>query len=384
MPEAEGIQANLICNGSAVTEYPTSSASPCTVWCESTPGHTFEVQVNGPKATTDCSVQLYCDGVHMKSYAILRRTSLTTTFHGIYLPDDYTKLLPFKFADLGLCEEDDSHPEQIVKNLGTVSLKLFHCKYSEMKLNYKSSIPSVASNNKFSERNKKASMIPHTISLGESITAPKPQSSTYYTVLEIDDQPFLQFVWQYRSRSMLITAGVIPRPPSPTPDIRAPTPPSPAHQNDEPRALQAQESRVTEHGTSLDVGGSSHMTPGPSAKTQLDSKPDMKPRISGIETVVIDLCDENTTSGFFSSSIDNPILLDDDDDPPIQSSENIAQAPSSSTQQVDIKPVKIELETQTIPASDVNQTKRAQDETAVEEQDQKRVKVEMVSDSLKA
>ncbi|EGF97558.1 uncharacterized protein MELLADRAFT_118672 [Melampsora larici-populina 98AG31] len=156
MPQANGVQANLICNGIPLTEYPGLSSDPNTVLCESTPGQTFEVEFLGPEAPSDCVVKLYCDGVCMDSYVYPRNQLMKATFRGIYLPNDDATLLPFKFANVELCEEDDSHPEQIVKNLGTVSLEAFRCTLGPRKPNSDSVIPAVASNSKFSERNKKA------------------------------------------------------------------------------------------------------------------------------------------------------------------------------------------------------------------------------------
>lgn len=165
MPEAKGIRASLICDGSPLNEYPCSSSAPCTVWCESSPGQTFVVELDGPIATSDYSIMLYCDGVFMKSYAIPRHTSLSSTFQGLYLPDDGTKLLPFTFANIELCEEvdQDSHSDQIVKNLGTVSVELFHCNFGNIRPNTNTSLPTVASTNKFSERKITTSKIPHII-----------------------------------------------------------------------------------------------------------------------------------------------------------------------------------------------------------------------------
>ncbi|EGF97114.1 uncharacterized protein MELLADRAFT_114582, partial [Melampsora larici-populina 98AG31] len=158
MPQANDLQANLICNGTPLAEYPVPSAAPNTVFCESTPGQTFHVKLSGSRALFDRVVYLYCDGVLMDSYAIHRHQLPAITFHGIYLQNDFTKIMPFKFSKIELCEEDNSHPEEIIKNLGTVSLELVHCTLGHTLPCYQSFIPSVASKDKFSERNKKASI----------------------------------------------------------------------------------------------------------------------------------------------------------------------------------------------------------------------------------
>lgn len=163
MPQANDLQAQLICNGTPLAEYPVPSAAPNTVFCESTPGQTFEVKLSGSVAHFDRALYLYCDGVLMDGCAIHRYYPLEKTFHGIYLQNDFTKLMPFKFSKIELCEEDDSHPEEIVKNLGTVSLEIVRCTFGQTQPCYQAFVPSVASNDKFSERNKKASMIPHTV-----------------------------------------------------------------------------------------------------------------------------------------------------------------------------------------------------------------------------
>ncbi|KAH9810026.1 hypothetical protein DFH28DRAFT_1111254 [Melampsora americana] len=364
MPQANGIQANLISDGIPLTEYPSTS-TPSTVFCESKPGQTFVVKFSGPQAPSDCVVHLYCDGVYMDGFAIPRHSPIRSTFLGIYLPNDDTKLMPFKFANVELCEEDDSHTEQIVKNLGTVSMEVINCTLGPSIPSTTSKIPSVASKNKFSERNKKASMIPHTIGLGASLPASTKRPPTSRSLLHIDPTPYVRFVWQYRSRGMLITSGLIPRPASPLPDIQLSRPPVITHENDEPRPELGQEPRV-------DVP----------KDTKPDIKPKLggiKPKISGIKPVVIDLCDDNATTAFFSSTIENPILIndDEDDEPIIQSTENLPQASSSSTQQVDIKPVKIELER--APDGQPNEKKRVQGETKVEGNDHKRVKLEKIS-----
>lgn len=61
-----------------------------------------------------------------------------------------------------LTEEEDGHGETIVKSLGTVALELTRCVFGQRVLrNYVP--PTLASKEKFCERNKKASMIPHTV-----------------------------------------------------------------------------------------------------------------------------------------------------------------------------------------------------------------------------
>ncbi|EGG07395.1 uncharacterized protein MELLADRAFT_62720 [Melampsora larici-populina 98AG31] len=376
MPQANGIQVNLICNGTPLTEYPKPSSTPNIVFCESTPGQTFQVQLLGPKATSDCLIKLYCDGVYIKSCSYPRRECLSKTFQGIYAPNDPTKLMPFKFSNIELSEEDQNHSEQIVKNLGTVSLEFFHCKFglisktNKTKKNSIKSIPSLASANKFSERNKKASMIPHTISLGDPITVDRSGSSTSRPRKQIDSTPYLRFVWHYRSRNLLTTAGLIPQPATPLPDIQRPRPTSVAHRNDETRAVQGQKARVKE------------------AK---ETKPDIKPKASGSklktsgsQSVVIDLCDgDDETTSFFSSTLDNPITLDDDDAEVglvISSSERVLQASGSSSRQIDTKPVKIESEKAL--KGHPKEKKRVQAKVEVKESDRKRVKLEMVAASL--
>ncbi|EGG08453.1 uncharacterized protein MELLADRAFT_104850 [Melampsora larici-populina 98AG31] len=308
MPHADGIQANIISNGTPLAEYPSPTTAPNTVFCESTP------------------------------------------------------------------EEDDSHPEQIVKNLGTVSLEFFHCRLGPQKPSGKSFVPSVASTSKFSERNKKASMIPHTIGLGESTIASKARSSTSYANCQIESTPYLRFVWQYRSRSMLITAGLIPRPPSPLPDLRLSMPPRPRPQNHESRPVQGQAS-------SLGTNGNDQVSCGPSTKTtQGEIKPDVKPKTIVSKSVVIDLCDDDDRPMVSFSSLENPIILDDDDDEQTnQSSNQVTQASSSSARKVDVKPAEMKLETRGITNENKpsKQTKRAPDASDVDELDEKRVKVEI-------
>ncbi|EGG08457.1 uncharacterized protein MELLADRAFT_84634 [Melampsora larici-populina 98AG31] len=289
MPKADGIQANLVCNGMSLNEYPTASSAPNTVFCESTPGQAFEVVYTGPRTPSDCIVKLLCDGVRVKGTAFRRHENLSQTIRGIYSPTDDTKLMPFKFTNIELCEEDDSHPEQIVKNLGTVSLEFFHCILGRSKKGGKDPVQSLASNSKFSERNKKASMIPHTISLGESITVPK-RSVKSSTHKQMDEKPYLRFVWQYRSRGMLITAGVIPRPISPLPDVGPPNP-SVTLEDSESSLVQVPEPRVKERKPSICVNRGGDIITGPS--TRQDTKPNIKPKTSSGKSVVIDLCDDD-------------------------------------------------------------------------------------------
>ncbi|KAH9818636.1 hypothetical protein DFH28DRAFT_1080561 [Melampsora americana] len=369
MPQVNGIQANLICNGIPLTEYPKPSSTPNIVFCESIPDQTFQVRLSGPKAPSDCFIRLYCDGVHMKSCSYPRRECLSITFQGIRVTDDDTKMMPFKFSTIELCEEDDSHSEQIIKNLGTVSLEFFHCKFGPLeKIKKTKSMPSLASTAKFSERHKKASMIPHTISLGQAITTNKSQSSTSRPRQQMDLSPYLRFVWHYRSRDLLTIAGLIPRPANPLPEIQLPILPPLTCHNNEPGPAQGSTPRV---------------------KAAQETKPDIKPKTSGSkpktsgsQPVVIDLCDEVNTTSFFSSTLDNPILLDDEDNDEmiVQSSGNLNHASSSSSRQADIKPVKIE--TETADEGCPKEKKRGTTEVKVEKSDRKRVKLEMISGSL--
>ncbi|KAH9810028.1 hypothetical protein DFH28DRAFT_903636 [Melampsora americana] len=375
MPEANGIRASLICDGSPLTEYPHPSSAPYTVFCESTTDKTFQVQLSGPETTSDLIIELWCDGVNMKSYAFPQNLSLELTFHGLYLPNDGTKLLPFKFSNIELCEEEDSHPDQIVKNLGTVSVQLFRCKFGSLRPKSVTSLPTVASTNKFSERNKKTSMIPHTISLGESTTAPRPRSTMTRETRQVDPKPYLQFVWHYRSRNMLISAGVIPPPVSPLLHFQRPTP-TITHQKKQARPIQVPKPRVEEW-ISIDEGVS-----GPSSNTTHPNiKSGVTPLASGGKPVVIDLCNDNAASTFFSSSIENPILIDNDEDVEhTVQSENLPQPSSSSSRQLKIKPVKIESER--AGNGQPSQTKRVHSETQVEENNQKRFKSERISLAL--
>lgn len=383
MPNANGIQANLVCNGVPLTEYPSASSAPNTVFCESRPGQTFEVAYTGPRTSSDCVVRLFCDGVRVNGSAFHRHDRLTKTIRGIYSPNDDTKIMPFKFTNIELCEEDDSHPEQIVKNLGTVSLEFFHCILGPSKKRGKETVRSLASNTKFSERNKKASMIPHTISLGESIPVPK-RSLTGYSHKQMDSEPYLRFVWHYRSRGMLMTAGVIPRSISPLSDIQVLTS-SGTLEDSEARSGQVPEPRIKERKPIIDLDGD--VDNGPTVRREM--KPEVKPKTDDSKPVVIDLCDDDDDQPIvICSSLENPITLDDDDDDEqiAQTSDQVTQDSSSSAQQVDIKPLKIELETQanTPPDEQTNNAKRAQTETEGKQHDQKRMKVEMTSITLDA
>ncbi|EGG08455.1 uncharacterized protein MELLADRAFT_61742 [Melampsora larici-populina 98AG31] len=427
MPQANGIEANLICDGSPLTEYPSGDFAPNTVFCQSTPGQTFEVKVSGPEACSDRTVRLYCDGVFMDGYVFLRGCRVDVTFHGIYLPNDGTRLMPFKFTNIELSEEDDSHSDRIFENLGTVSVELTHCIMgSSEQIPEKTPIPCVASSKKISERNKKASMIPHTISLGASIIAPEPDTTAYSFYLQRDPTPHLRFVWQYRSRDLLIADGHIPRPANPIPDILLLTTPPITRQRDEPRPADGQglgssksrepalppgrSSNVhlnTLPGIQPNTSGTepvmiesnSHTENKPDIKpktsrtvpvmiesnSHTENKPDIKPKTSRTEPVVIDLCDDNPITIFFSSTYDNPILLDDDDDEPtIKSSKRVTQAPISLAQKDDNIPVRIEPETcdNTSPDIQSKQAKRAQLKTLAEDGTQKRMKLDMLSMAL--
>ncbi|EGG11721.1 uncharacterized protein MELLADRAFT_90883 [Melampsora larici-populina 98AG31] len=351
MPQSNDVQANLICNGIPLTEYTNPANWPFTVFCESTPDQTFQVKLSGPKSHYDCIVRLYCDGVLISSFVYPRHVcSFESTFHGIYLPGDDTKLMPFKFSKIELSEEDDSHPEQIAKNLGTVSVEFFRCTLGPQRPSNNGFVPSLASTSKLSERNKQASMIPHIIGLGQSTSAPINRSSIAYSTREVHSTPYLRFVWKYRSRSMLISAGFIPPTvsPLPLPDIQLQSPP-----------------RLTsQSGPSSDL-------------TRQETKPEVKPKTSASKSLVIDLCDDKQPTKSFSS-YENPILLDDDDDDEqiLYSPNKLTQTSSSSAQQVDSKPVKLESVSHCITDVDtqLDQTKRVMAKTEVDEIDQKRVK----------
>ncbi|EGF98354.1 uncharacterized protein MELLADRAFT_69379 [Melampsora larici-populina 98AG31] len=280
MPWANGIQANIICNGKRLPEYRSPNSAPNTVFCKSIADQTFQVKFSGGMEPGDYIVDLYCDGVFMDGRAYPDSKQLRSTFYGIYLDD--TKLMPFKFSNSELSEEDDSHSEDILENLGTVSLEFYHCSLGKAKPDLQQDIPSLASLIKFCERYKEAIMLPHTISLDELTIAPKPQPSKSATIRQMNPEPFLRFVWIYMSRKMLIAADLLPRSASPLPSLF------------KDRDYQI----ITEH---------SHDT------TEQEIEPSDKPKTSGSKPVVINLCEDHQTTVFFSS-VEEPILIEDNHD----------------------------------------------------------------------
>ncbi|KAI7967782.1 hypothetical protein MJO29_001059 [Puccinia striiformis f. sp. tritici] len=119
-----------------------------------------------------------------------------------------------QFASVDLVDPDD-HPDQIcqdekvIKSLGTIQINITRCTaVYQTRLPFANHHTSTSNQMKFSERSKKARLAT-TAGLAPVSTCQQPFPAQLWTPIAWDPQPFLQFIFKYKPRSILETEGLI-------------------------------------------------------------------------------------------------------------------------------------------------------------------------------
>ncbi|PLW11572.1 hypothetical protein PCASD_23199 [Puccinia coronata f. sp. avenae] len=119
-------------------------------------------------------------------------------------PDEYTHAE--NPADR-ICED-----EQVIKSLGTIRIDIFRCSLVSRPRPRPTIEAARRTSNqmKFSEKSKKA-CLSTTAGLAPEVPRSRPASRTRWKVIHQDPNPFLQFIFQYKPRSILEYQEIIPR-----------------------------------------------------------------------------------------------------------------------------------------------------------------------------
>ncbi|MBW0524535.1 hypothetical protein O181_064250 [Austropuccinia psidii MF-1] len=199
----------------------------------------------------DYLIFIYLDGLCVQRSKRYRHQKGPTLISGVYSKDKKTTR-NFQFSKLSLVDPDDERfepenlkkelcdNEKVIQSLGSIRVDIVRCKLGHPKpikpSRRKNLIPQIKSANKskssiqpsqfdpsfrtsnqmkFSERTKKAAFLSNTAGLGEELPKNIEEKKSSRPVEWKDDHPFLQFIFNYKSRALLEAEGVITPPPPP-------------------------------------------------------------------------------------------------------------------------------------------------------------------------
>ncbi|KAI7962090.1 hypothetical protein MJO28_000184 [Puccinia striiformis f. sp. tritici] len=154
--------------------------------------------------------------------------------------NDYSTFRSLQFAPVNLVDPDDEgragtsrdkicEDEEVIKSLGTIRIDVTRCILTDQGRREGGNAPPIETTNqmKFSERSKKA-FVSTTAGLNEESISPYPRPEKLWGVEKQDPHPFLQFIFNYKPRSVLEDEGTVPK------TTRPPEPPLPSR-NVEPK-----------------------------------------------------------------------------------------------------------------------------------------------------
>ncbi|KAH9473989.1 hypothetical protein Pst134EA_001044 [Puccinia striiformis f. sp. tritici] len=224
------------------TTDPATGAIQEIVTIESQPASPFEIVINikpttysslrrSPShhtsgATRDLAPEGYCfryllDGIPIgrcKQHKLKRK--FPHYARSIYSSDRST-LRSFQFDNVHLVDPDDYQEEnrtdqicnddKVIKSLGTIQIDVIRSTFTSHPRRSKnhSRVNVVTTNQmKFSERSEKA-CLSTTVGLAEESISDRSPSATHWRTVKRDPQPFLQFIFKYKPRSILESEGTI-------------------------------------------------------------------------------------------------------------------------------------------------------------------------------
>ncbi|KAI9626407.1 hypothetical protein H4Q26_017870 [Puccinia striiformis f. sp. tritici PST-130] len=171
--------------------------------------------------------------------------------------NDYSTFRSLQFAPVNLVDPDDEgragtsrdkicEDEEVIKSLGTIRIDVTRCILTDQGRREGGNAPPIETTNqmKFSERSKKA-FVSTTAGLNEESISPYPRPEKLWGVEKQDPHPFLQFIFNYKPRSVLEDEGTVPK------TTRPPEPPLPSR-NKNPKSSGSRikidsDSEETEH-----------------------------------------------------------------------------------------------------------------------------------------
>ncbi|KNZ50822.1 hypothetical protein VP01_421g5 [Puccinia sorghi] len=193
----------------------------------------------------DYLIYVLLDGINAQRSKRHRSQRTPTRISGV-LAQDRSSSRSFQFGSLHLVDPDDHQQptdqsicqdEKIIQALGTIQINIVRCSLGQPKPvprrpNRAGGNPNRASHPcpeslkttnqmMFSERTKKACLLNNTVGLSQPVpnssSGSFPAKRSIRPIVREDPQPFLQFIFKYKPRSVLEAEGIIAPPPPPPP-----------------------------------------------------------------------------------------------------------------------------------------------------------------------
>lgn len=215
--ESGGCKAWVEITGTPQPTYKSKqSLKKLSCYVESQEGAAFTVHFRDerPHQPDAFAVELHLDGVRIDSYALDRASSCD--FRGKRI--SATEQREFIFNPLQLTDEGGTEDESIIKNLGSIQLKV-------LRFVRGSSTPSQSAEQYQAEKSKvvnemvKKASLSHSTGLGASKVI-HPSSRVQVAWIDPVDDPHMTFEFMYRSRALLEIGGIVPA----SDDIPVPAP----------------------------------------------------------------------------------------------------------------------------------------------------------------
>ncbi|KAH9462693.1 hypothetical protein MJO28_002545 [Puccinia striiformis f. sp. tritici] len=252
-------------------------------------------KAQGSLRLSDYAVQVLLDGVSIVTSNQLR--SRKPGPHGVTgICDGKSTYRDLQFAPANLVDPDDStkqicEDESIISSLGTIEVRVFKCRLGRQKKIPAYKTTATTNDMSFSENIKKTGLST-TAGLGKSNTK-QPSQKLRYDVTPSDPHPFLQFIFRYKPRPVLIAEGVIPPPDGPAEPLADPPAAPPVEQPAEPPTEGARIPKGSDSQNIINIDSDSESEKEKEdtkpQKDELDEKPvkkegpedQMKPEVNG-------------------------------------------------------------------------------------------------------
>ncbi|KNZ62763.1 hypothetical protein VP01_1225g9 [Puccinia sorghi] len=183
----------------------------------------------------DYIYEIILDGLHVGEGQMPKSQSSRTILISCITSEDYSNVRQLQFAPVELVDPDDHvdatdpadricDDENIIKALGTIRIDITRCQLmlrNRTIINHNEAAFRTTNQMKFSERSKKA-CLSTTAGLAPSTPSPGPPPSAESYDTSMDPNPFLQFIFTYKPRSILEFENIIPQTIQP---VESPLPP---------------------------------------------------------------------------------------------------------------------------------------------------------------
>ncbi|KIJ54687.1 hypothetical protein M422DRAFT_63956 [Sphaerobolus stellatus SS14] len=168
------------------------------------------------KRKTACAVDVKIDGNSVGGKFCGLTNILPSSVDG-YLEDDGKSRKPFVFTTLDLTDEEVGNDSINLKDLGTLQISLQRTEllhYTESASSSSNFLKGLSPTVRVHEKTKKIGC--HRVLLGEARKL--PLRGRFCETRDIDNVPFLTFIFHYRSEDILRAQEIIPPPPAPPAD----------------------------------------------------------------------------------------------------------------------------------------------------------------------